>query len=64
MWHAADVGGRKPLPLGRSPEPMLKAKGVSEVSPKDLRRLVASVQASLVNNEGKGIVRVGEGPAP
>ena len=43
---------------------MLKAKGVSEVSPKDLRRLVASVQASLVNNEGKGIVRVGEGPAP
>lgn len=61
--HALEVlrEGQEALTAREVTERMLRAKGVSEVSPKDLRRLVASVQASLVNNEGKGIVRVGEG---
>ena len=42
---------------GCFPERRLKAKGVSDVAPKDLRRLTASAQASLVNREGKGLVR-------
>jgi hypothetical protein len=39
---------------------MLKTKGI-EAIPKQLRQLTAGVQTSLVNNEGKGIERVGEG---
>jgi hypothetical protein len=37
------------------------AKGVSEVAPKDLRRLIASVQVSLGNHDGEGSERAGEG---
>jgi hypothetical protein len=34
---------------------------VSEVAPKDLRRLIASVQVSLGNHDGEGSERAGEG---
>jgi hypothetical protein len=41
-------------------ERMLAAKGVSGTTPAAMRRLIASVQASVVNHEGKGLARVGE----
>jgi hypothetical protein len=50
-----------PLTAREVTERMLKAKGVSGTTPKDLRRLTASVNASLVNHGGKGIERAGEG---
>ncbi|MFZ0425461.1 MAG: hypothetical protein WAL80_21490 [Xanthobacteraceae bacterium] len=41
---------------------LLADKGVrDDTSPKALRSLTASVQTSLVNNEGKTVKRVGEG---
>ena len=40
---------------------MLAAKGVRDASNKSVRVLVAAVQASLHNHEGKTVRRVGEG---
>ena len=40
---------------------MLAERGVSGLTPKAMRSLIASVQTSLVNHEGKSVVRVGEG---
>lgn len=43
-------------------ERMLVERGArDDTSPKALRTFVASVQTSLVNHEGKTVVRVGEG---
>jgi hypothetical protein len=42
-------------------ERMLEAKGVSGVAPKAVRDLATGVLASLQNNEGKTVKRVGEG---
>jgi hypothetical protein len=49
---------QEPLTAREVPEHMLAAKGVSGTAPKDLWRLR---QASVVNHEGKGIMRVGGG---
>jgi len=40
---------------------MLAAKGVSGVTPKAMRGLMASLQTSLQNHDGKTVNRVGEG---
>jgi hypothetical protein len=54
-WRLREAG--EALTARQVTERRLKAKGVSDVAPKDLRRLTASAQASLVNHEGKGLVR-------
>jgi hypothetical protein len=56
--------------LRKAPEPMttrelvlalLASKGIPEPSQKQIRGLFGGLQASLRNNEGRGVVRVGEG---
>jgi hypothetical protein len=51
-----------PLTAREIAEAMLVAKGARDnASPKALRSLIASVQTSLVNQNDKTVVRVGEG---
>ncbi len=50
-----------PLTAREITERMLAARGVSAPAPKAMRGLIAGVQTSLVNHEGKSVDRVGEG---
>jgi HB1, ASXL, restriction endonuclease HTH domain len=63
LRHALDVlrKAQEPLTAREVAERMLATKGISGVAPKTMGSLVASVQVSLSNHEGKAVVRVGEG---
>ncbi len=63
LRHALDVlrKAQGPLTAREITEVMLAARGVTSASPKALRGLIASVQTSLQNHEGKTVSRVGEG---
>jgi len=63
LRHALDVlrKAQGPLTARELAERMLAARGVVGVTPKAMRSLIASVQTSLVNHEGKTVRRVGEG---
>ena len=50
-----------PLTAREIAERMLAARGAAEAAPKDNRSLIASVQTSLVNHDGKSVKRIGEG---
>ena len=52
---------QKPMTAREIVEAMLRAKGVLDPDPKDVRRLAASVQTCLQSRTGKGILRVGDG---
>ncbi len=63
LRHALDVLRKAPGPLTAREitEAMLVGRGVSGVTPKAMRGLIASVQTSLQNHDGKTIKRAGEG---
>ena len=63
LRHALDVLRKAPEPLTAREitEAMLAGRGVSGVTPKAMRGLIASVQTSLQNHDGKTVARVGEG---
>ena len=63
LRHALDVlrKAQGPLTAREITEAMLTAKGVSGATPKAMRGLIASVQTSLQNHDGKTVGRVGEG---
>jgi hypothetical protein len=60
--HAVDAlrKAKGPMTARQIAEEILAAKGVSGVAPKAIRDLAASVLASLQNNDGKAVRRVGE----
>jgi hypothetical protein len=62
LRHALDVlrKAQGPMTAREITERMLAARGVN-ADPEGVRRLIASVQASLQNHEGKTVNRVGEG---
>jgi hypothetical protein len=51
----------EPLTCREITERVLAANGITDASPKAVIRLMAAVQASLVDNEGKTVGRIGEG---
>jgi hypothetical protein len=59
--HAIDVlrNAQEPMTARQITERMLAAKGVSEVTTKAVRDLAGGVLASLQNNDGKTVARVG-----
>ena len=63
LRHSLDVlrTAQGPLTAREIAEHMLAGQGVSDVPAKAMRSLIASVQTSLVNHEGKTVRRVGEG---
>ncbi len=63
LRHALDVlrKAQGPLTAREIAERMLAARGVAGPTPKAMRSLIASVQTSLVNHDGKTVVRAGEG---
>jgi hypothetical protein len=63
LRHALDVlrKAQGPLTAREITERMLAARGVSGATPKVMRGLMASVQTSLQNHDGKTVKRVGEG---
>jgi len=63
LRHALDVlrKAQGPLTARQIAERMLVIKGVSSVTPKAMRSLIASVQTSLQNHDGKTVAHVGEG---
>ncbi len=64
IQYALDVlrKATEPLTARQIAERMLIAKGVrDDASPKTLRSLVAAIQASLQNYDGKTVANVGEG---
>lgn len=63
LRHALDVlrKAQGPLTAREITEGMLATRGVTSASPKAMRGLIASVQTSLQNHDGKTIARVGEG---
>jgi hypothetical protein len=63
LRHALDVlrKAQGPLTAREITERMLAARGVTNVNPKDMRGLIASVQTSLQLHNGKSVRKVGEG---
>jgi len=63
LRHALDVlrKAQGPLTAREITERMLAARGATEPAPTAMRGLIASVQTSLVNHEGKAVTRLGEG---
>ncbi len=63
LRHALDVlrKAQGPLTVREITERMLAACGVSGATPKAMRGLIASVQSSLQNHNGKTVARVGQG---
>lgn len=63
LRYALDVLRRaeRPLTAREVTERMLEARGAKDAKPKAIRDLIGSVQSSLKNHEGNGLVMVGEG---
>jgi hypothetical protein len=63
LRHVLDMlrKAQGPLTARELAEHMLTAQGVTDVPPKTMRSLIASVQTSLQNHDGKTVKRVGEG---
>ena len=63
LRHALDVlrKAQGPLTAREITERMLAARGVSGATPKAVRGLIASLQSSLHNHDGKTVNRVGAG---
>lgn len=63
LRNALDVlrKAQGPLTARELTEQMLAAQGAPVPKPKAMRSLIASVQTSLVNHEGKSVARIGEG---
>jgi hypothetical protein len=61
--HALDVlrKAQEPLTTRQITERLLNARNIRNVASRDVSNLAASVWASLQNNEGKTVARVGDG---